>query len=66
MTNCITDTIGVDLGDRYSAYCVIDQVSIPKNKLRMALARRLLVGVYVLLSRGEAFSLEKCLAVQEA
>lgn len=27
MTNCITDTIGVDLGDRYSAYCVIDQVS---------------------------------------
>ncbi len=25
MTNAITETIGVDLGDRYSAYCVLDQ-----------------------------------------
>ncbi len=33
-----------------------------KNKVRMALARRLLVGVYVMLRRGEEFSLEKCLA----
>jgi transposase len=31
------------------------------NKVRIALARRLLVGVYVMLSRGEAFSLERCL-----
>lgn len=34
-----------------------------KNKLRTALARRLLIGVYILLSRGEAFSLERCLGV---
>ncbi|MCP4035508.1 MAG: IS110 family transposase [bacterium] len=27
MTNRITETIGVDLGDRYSAYCVIDEAS---------------------------------------
>ncbi len=27
MTNRITETIGVDLGDRYSAYCVIDEGS---------------------------------------
>lgn len=33
-----------------------------KNKVRIALARRLLVGVYVMLSRGEVFSLERCLA----
>jgi transposase len=33
-----------------------------KNKVRITLARRLLVGVYVMLSRGEAFSLERCLA----
>jgi len=33
-----------------------------KNKVRIALARRLLVGVYVMLSRGEVFCLEKCLA----
>jgi hypothetical protein len=25
MTNAITETIGIDLGDRYSAYCVLDQ-----------------------------------------
>jgi hypothetical protein len=35
-----------------------------RNKVRMALARRLLVGVYIMLSRGEAFSLERCLAQQ--
>lgn len=34
-----------------------------KNKLRTALARRLLVGLYVAQKRGEAFSLKKCLAV---
>lgn len=32
-----------------------------KNKVRVALARRLLMGVYVMRSRGEAFSLERCL-----
>lgn len=32
------------------------------NKVRIALARRLLVGVYVMLSRGEVFSLDRCLA----
>lgn len=34
---------------------------LTKNKLRLALARRLLVGVYMLLARGEVFSLERCL-----
>lgn len=34
-----------------------------KNKVRTALARKLLVGVYVMLSRGEAFSLERCLGL---
>jgi hypothetical protein len=33
-----------------------------QNKVRMALARRLLAGVYVSQSRGEEFSLERCLA----
>lgn len=37
-----------------------------KNKVRTALARRLLIGVYVMLRRGEAFSLERCLAVRPA
>lgn len=32
-----------------------------KNKVRVALARRLLIGVYKLLLTGEAFSMEKCL-----
>ncbi len=32
-----------------------------KNKVRTALARRLLVGVYVMFARGEVFSLERCL-----
>jgi transposase len=32
-----------------------------KNKVRMALARRLAVGVWVMLTRGEAFSMERCL-----
>ena len=32
-----------------------------KNKVRTALARRLLVGVWVMLKRGEVFSLEACL-----
>jgi len=35
---------------------------MPKNKLRVALARRLLVGVYKMLLTGELFSLERCLA----
>jgi transposase len=33
-----------------------------KNKLRIALARRLLVGVYVSQTKGEEFSLRRCLA----
>jgi transposase len=33
-----------------------------KNKVRLALARRLLVGLYVSHRRGEAFSLDRCLA----
>ena len=34
----------------------------PRNKVRVALARRLLVGVYRMLRTGELFSLERCLA----
>lgn len=33
-----------------------------KNKVRVALARRLLTGVYILFTRGEVFSLERCLS----
>lgn len=33
------------------------------NKARMALARRLLVGVWIVLTRGEAFDLRRCLGV---
>ena len=33
-----------------------------KNKVRVTLARRLLIGVYVFFTRGEVFSLERCLA----
>ena len=33
------------------------------NKVRTVLARRLLVGLYVVLARGEVFSLERCLGV---
>lgn len=33
-----------------------------RNKVRLALARRLLIGIYVMLTRGEVFSLERCLA----
>src|SRR5262249_58724676 len=33
-----------------------------KNKVRLALARRLLVGLYVSHRRGEEFSLDRCLA----
>jgi transposase len=33
-----------------------------KNKVKIALSRRLLVGVFVMLNRGEAFSMKKCLA----
>jgi len=32
-----------------------------KNKVRMALARRLIIGVYKMLRTGECFSLERCL-----
>jgi transposase len=32
-----------------------------KNKVRTMLARRLLVGTYIVLARGEVFSLERCL-----
>jgi len=34
-----------------------------KNKVRVALARRLLVGVWHMLRTGEAFNLERCLAL---
>ena len=34
-----------------------------KNKVRTTLARRLLIGVYVVLSRGEVFSMERCLGL---
>lgn len=33
-----------------------------RNKVRTALARRLLIGVYIMLTRGEVFSLQRCLA----
>lgn len=36
---------------------------VHKNKVRMALARRLLVGVWAMLSRGEAFDLRRCLSM---
>jgi transposase len=35
-----------------------------KNKVRIALARRLLVGVYYMLRHGEVFSLHRCLGIQ--
>ena len=34
-----------------------------RNKVRMALARRLLVGVWITLSRGEVFDLRRCLGL---
>ena len=34
-----------------------------KNKVRTALARRLLIGVYVVLSRGEVFEMSRCLGL---
>jgi transposase len=34
---------------------------VHKNKARMALARRLLVGLWVMLTRGEVFDLRRCL-----
>lgn len=37
-----------------------------KNKVRIALARRLLIGVYFMLRHGVAFSLERCLATKAA
>jgi transposase len=37
-----------------------------KNKVRMALARRLLIGVYVMLLRGEVFRLDRCLGLAAA
>jgi hypothetical protein len=33
-----------------------------RNKVRTVLARRPLIGVYIMLTRGEVFSLERCLA----
>jgi transposase len=33
-----------------------------KNKVRTALARRLIIGVYIMFRRGEEFSLKRCLA----
>lgn len=37
-----------------------------KNKVRVALARRLLIGIWVMLSRGEVFSMERCLGARAA
>lgn len=37
-----------------------------KNKVRIALARRLLIGIYFMLRRGEPFSLERCLTTRVA
>jgi len=37
-----------------------------RNKVRMALARRLLIGTFIMLSRGEVFSLERCLTAPSA
>ena len=37
-----------------------------KNKVRIALARRLLIGVYFLLRHGVAFSMERCLSTKAA
>jgi transposase len=34
-----------------------------KNKVRMALARRLLIGVWAMRTRGEAFDLRRCLSL---
>ena len=34
------------------------------SKIRVALARKLLVGIYILLRRGEAFSFERCLGMK--
>ncbi|HYN51413.1 MAG TPA: IS110 family transposase [Thermoleophilaceae bacterium] len=36
---------------------------VHRNKVRMALARRLLVGVWITLTRGEAFDLRRCLGL---
>jgi transposase len=36
------------------------------NKARMALARRLLVGVWIMITRGETFDLDRCLGIAEA
>lgn len=36
---------------------------VHRNKARMALARRLLVGVWILLTRGEVFDLRRCLGL---
>ena len=47
--------------DRVKAWARPMLERMHKNKVRMALARRLLVGIYVMFSRGEVFSLEKCL-----
>lgn len=40
--------------------------SMTKNKRRLALARRLLIGVWVMLTRGEVFSMERCLGLETA
>jgi transposase len=39
---------------------------LPKNKLRVALARRLLIGVYKMMSTGEMFSMQRCLGLPTA
>ena len=49
--------------DRVKAWAAPKLRRMPMNKLRLALARRLLIGVYCMLTRGEVFSLERCLSL---
>lgn len=39
-----------------------DRQVVIDTKVRMALAKRLLIGIYIMLARGEACSLNRCLA----
>lgn len=47
--------------DRVKAWARAKLKRMHRNKLRVALARRLLVGVYRMLTYGEVFCLDKCL-----
>jgi len=47
--------------DEVSAWAAPKKQRLHKNKVRMMLARKLLVGVAVSLRRDEAFDLRRCL-----